>query len=111
MELINVETKELLNDLIAAWAMTWEGLASEDFETAMDYACVKGKEGTGYLISGKRMNELCRLTGDNAYPNDLNIFMIKEFKGLALNYSARWLTDVYMNNARRENYFPFGKKF
>lgn len=108
MKLVNVETKELLGELISAWAMTWEGLNESDFELAMKECCKEGKDGTGYLIKGKVMNKLCRLTGSNAYPDDLNIFAIKDFKGLAMSVGARWLADIYQNNAMREKYYPFG---
>ena len=53
------------------------------------------------------MNKICKLTGDNAYPDDLNIFSIKDFKGLAIQYGARWIDDVIDNNARRQKYRPF----
>ena len=107
MNLINVETKELLKELTMAWAMTWEGLSEDSFEEAMDYCCKDGKDGTGYLIKGKVMNSICGLTGSNAYPDDLNIFAIKNFKGLAMNYGARWLWDIVHNNGEREGYLPF----
>ena len=53
------------------------------------------------------MNEICKLTGHNAYPEDLNIFSIAKFKGLAIQYGARWMTDIIDNNARRERFHPF----
>jgi hypothetical protein len=107
MKLVNVETKEQLKELTMAWAMTWEGLREEDFELAMEECCKEGKDGTGYLIKGRVMNSICGLTGDNAYPDDLNIFAIKDFKGLAINYGARWLWDIVANNGHREGYLPF----
>lgn len=107
MKLINVETKEQLQELTKAWAMTWEGLSEDSFEEAMEMCCEDGVDGIGYVITGKRMNEICGLTGDNAYPDDLHIFMIKNFKGLAIQYGARWLYDIVRNNADREEYLPF----
>ena len=38
---------------------------------------------------------------------DLDIFSIKDFKGLAMNYGARWMTDIIDNNAYRQKYHPF----
>ena len=106
MAIITVETKEQLKELYDSSAMTWEGLRSEDFEVAIDAA---GKTGAdGYITKGSVMNKLCKLTGDNAYPNDLNIFSIKDFKGLAMSYGARWMDDIIDNNARRERHHPFG---
>lgn len=108
MNIIKVETKELLQELTKAWAMTWEGLAESAFEEVLELCCQQGKDGTGYLITGKVMNEICKLTGTNAYPDDCNIFAIKDFKGIAMQFGARWLYDIVANNARREkNYLPF----
>ena len=105
MEIITVETKEQLKELYDSSAMTWEGLRSEDFEVALEMC---GKEDAdGYITKGSVMNKLCKLTGDNAYPDDLNIFSIKDFKGLAIQYGARWIDDVIDNNARRQKYRPF----
>lgn len=105
MEIIEVKTKEQLQELYDSWAMTWEGLRSEDFGIALQEC---GKEGAkGFLTKGKVMNELCHLTGDNAYPDDLDIFSIKDFKGLAIYFGARWMTDIVDNNAYRQKYHPF----
>lgn len=87
-------------------AMTWEGLRKEDFDLAQK-TC-GGENSIPYLTKGKVMNELCHLTGDNAYPDDLNIFSVLPFKGLAMQYGARWMDDIIDNNARREGYHPFG---
>ena len=105
-EIINLTTKEELKYLYDNSAMTWEGLRSDDFQLALK-ECGQ-EDAKGYLIKGKVMNELCNLTGDNAYPEDLNIFSIDKFKGLAINVGARWIDDIIDNNARREGYHPFG---
>ena len=105
MKIITVETKEQLEALYNCSAMTWEGLRSEDFEVALEMC---GKEDAdGYITKGSVMNKLCKLTGDNAYPDDLNIFSIAKFKGLAIQYGARWMDDIIDNNARRQKYRPF----
>jgi hypothetical protein len=105
MKIITVETKEQLEALYNCSAMTWEGLRSEDFEVALEMC---GKEDAdGYITKGSVMNKLCKLTGDNAYPDDLNIFSIAKFKGLAIQYGARWMDDIIDNNARRQKYHPF----
>lgn len=102
-----VTTKEELKFLYDNWAMTWEGLAEESFEEALDLC--GGENAKGYLVKGKVMNEICHLTGDNAYPDDLNIFAIYPFKGLAMQFGARWMYDIIENNAWREKYNPFNK--
>lgn len=102
MEIIKINKEnnnlELLNMLYDNWAMTWEGLAEESFEEALNEC---SKNNVGYLIDGATMNKCYGLKGSNAYPNDLHIFAIKEFKGIAINYGARWFTDIVDNNAMR----------
>ena len=105
MEIIKVETKEQLKALNDCSAMTWEGLIEEDFGAALDMCGAEGAK--GYVTTGKVMNEICHLTGNNAYPDDLTIFSIDKFKGLAFLFGAHWLDDVISNNADREDYYPF----
>ena len=105
MEIIKVETKEQLKALNDCSAMTWEGLIEEDFSAALDMCGAEGAK--GYVTTGKVMNEICHLTGNNAYPDDLTIFSIDKYKGLAIMFGARWLDDIVSNNADREGYYPF----
>ena len=105
MEIIKVETKEQLKALNDCSAMTWEGLIEEDFGAALDMCGAEGAK--GYVTKGKVMNEICHLTGSNAYPDDLTIFSIDKFKGLAIMVGARWMDDIISNNANREDYYPF----
>ena len=105
MEIIKVETKEQLKALNDCSAMTWEGLIEEDFGAALDMCGAEGAK--GYVTTGKVMNEICHLTGNNAYPDDLTIFSIDKYKGLAIMFGARWLDDIVSNNADREGYDPF----
>ena len=107
MEIIKVETKEQLKALNDCSAMTWEGLREEDFGTALNTCGAEGAK--GYVTTGKVMNEICHLTGDNAYPDDLTIFSIDKFKGLAIMFGARWMDDILSSNADREGYYPFKK--
>jgi hypothetical protein len=105
MEIIKVETKEQLKELYNCSAMTWEGLIEEDFETALNMCGAEGAK--GYVTTGAVMNKICKLTGSNAYPDDLTIFSIDKFKGLAIMYGARWMDDIIANNADRQGYRPF----
>ena len=105
MEIIKVETKEQLKALNDCSAMTWEGLREEDFGAALDMCGAEGAK--GYVTKGKVMNEICHLTGDNAYPDDLTIFSIDKFEGLAFMFGARWMDDILSSNADREGYYPF----
>ena len=104
-EIINVVDVEGLKFLYDKWAMTWEGLREDDFQLAIKEC---GTEETkGYIVKGEVMNNICHLKGNNAYPKDLNIFAIYPFKGLAMQYGARWMYDIIDNNAHREHYHPF----
>ena len=105
MEIIKVETKEQLKALNDCSAMTWEGLIEEDFGAALDMCGAEGAK--GYVTTGKVMNEICHLTGHNAYPDDLTIFSIDKFRGLAIMFGARWMDDILSSNADREGYYPF----
>ena len=107
MEIIKVETKEQLKALNDCSAMTWEGLIEEDFGAALDMCGAEGAK--GYVTTGKVMNEICHLTGNNAYPDDLTIFSIDKFRGLAIMFGARWMDDIISNNADREDYYHFKK--
>ena len=53
-DIINVNTKEQFDFLYDNWAMTWEGLAEESFEEALEEC--GGENAKGYLIKGKDMN-------------------------------------------------------
>ena len=105
MEIIKVETKEQLKALNDCSAMTWEGLIEEDFGAALDMCGAEGAK--GYVTKGKVMNEICHLTGSNAYPDDLTIFSIDKYRGLAIMFGARWMDDILSSNADREGYYPF----
>jgi hypothetical protein len=101
--IIIVETKEQLEKLYKSCAITWEGLIIEDLELALK--TVGQSEAKGYLIKGKVMNEICQLTGDNAYPDFLNIFSIidfLEFEDIENNFNARFMDDIINDNAVRE---------
>lgn len=106
MSVKTVTTLEELERLYYNGAMTWEGLDERDFEVALS-ECSKTPENDGWHISGKTMNDLCNLTGTNMYPADLTIFAIINYKGFAIKFGARWMTDIIDNNAYREHYHPF----
>lgn len=63
-----------------------------------------------YLIKGEMLNKAWSLTGDNRYPDDLNIVAVSfdeiDKPGrLAIprfSVDARWWSDVLSNNLRRE---------
>lgn len=108
----HVRSLELLYDNSA---MTWEGVAWTQ-DTINDISELFGErskqEITITKMSGKFMNEVCQLTGNNTYPDDLNIVSVEPHVGiLALSVGARWMDDIIDNNAHREGYHPFDDRY
>lgn len=109
-------TKEDLKKLYNDNSLTIEGLAEEAFGAFVNYFDLMLDDTLPYIevyrTKGKLMNEAYGLTGDNAYPDDLNIvsIMLTNFKEGTLGRVAlmrficggRWFNDIVDNNARRE---------
>lgn len=116
MKVLELKTKEELNKLYNQSALTVIGLEvnNDMFNQFTNWlieknALLDNKELVFYIIKGQTMNEIYQLTGDNAYPNDLNIVSVDND---ALNISkliikrfeigAKWFDDIVDNNALRE---------
>lgn len=115
MNVIEVTTKEQLDDLYYDWALTVEGLAPDEknlsdlldwikFYTSLEREDV-------YIIQGCVMNRVYHLTGDNAYPEvNCTIACVKlsdmEHPEAVImprfKIGGRWFADVVNNNARHE---------
>ena len=114
MEIINVTTKEVLDELYKESALTKEGLDPNYLNDFKDWIINTSKANMinerFYIIKGKVMNEVYNLTGNNAYPNDLNIISVKlsdisNWESLIaprFEIKARWFDDIVDNNAMRE---------
>jgi len=111
---VTEKDKSVLKDLYDDSALTIEGLDYED-ESMQDFVdivdgCVGLKTNNIYVISGKVMNKVYRLTGDNRYPDDLHIVSIKlsdmknpsEIIMKRFEFGGRWFDDIVDNNKRRE---------
>jgi hypothetical protein len=107
MKINYTKTIDDLHNLYNCSAMTWEGLIESDIPIALKTCCIDKEDGEVWITTGEIMNKLCQLTGSNAYPKDLTIVSIPHFKGLALNYGARWMDDIIDNNAYRSGFDPF----
>lgn len=113
--LTNEEFEENFQKFYDNWDVTYEGFCDTkenleylEEEILKDYLKTNSLEAS--VIKGKMLNDKLSLTGDNAYPEDLNIliipqsqlnnverFAIKE----RMEYGFRWFTDVIDNNRRR----------
>ena len=114
MKIINVSTKNELDALYNQSALTWEGLdiSEESFNAVKDWlnehrATIDGVEPTFFVTKGKLMNDIYGLTGNNAYPDDLNIVSVPNIYQSAIilarfEVGGRWFDDVVDNNVRRE---------
>lgn len=110
----NVTTKSEITKLgsaITIVGLTISKDGSEAFaEWCNNIAKFKTDNHVGYLIKGNVMNKLYHLTGDNAYPNDLNIisFALNDFVDSGkfvtsrFEIDAKWLDDIVDNNVMRE---------
>lgn len=105
---------EMLNEFCQNSMFTFEGIDIEGkngkdfkmkFEAIARRTGFKEKEMIGYVFKGKHMNEIYRLTGDNAYPDDLTFVSIPNYYNpfVKLEVGARWFDDIVANNAIREN--------
>lgn len=104
----------ILADLYNRSALTFEGFDEESILEVLEYLeqSVSGEEKyeapQAFIFSGSQLNEICKLDGPNAYPEDLNIVsFLYTGNALAINIGARWLDDIIDNNADKTGYHPF----
>ena len=114
MKIINVSTKEQLDNLYNQSALTWEGMnTDEDNLNAIKEwlnehgSILENTEPTFHIISGELMNDTYGLTGRNAYPNDCNIVSVTDINQMKVTLprfevGGRWFDDIVDNNAMRE---------
>lgn len=114
MNIINVSTKEQLNNLYNQSALTWKGLTSdeENLNAVNEWlntngAIIADTEPTFHIITGELMNTAYGLTGDNAYADDLTIVSVTDIDMTKIilarfQVGGRWFDDIVDNNAMRE---------
>ena len=105
-----------LRELYNGSALTFEGCAVDDANMTF---LVEWLEESGaaprsplpiHVVSGQLMNEVYGLTGDNAYPDDLNIVsvMLSDMESASaiimkrFELGGRWFDDIVDNNEMRE---------
>ena len=111
MEIKTLTTSEELNNLGSA--LTIEGLNENTISDFIDWVkqYTPMKNEIAYIIKGKTMNQVYKLTGNNKYPDELAIVSIKledmeNAMAVAMprfEIKARWFDDIVENNARRES--------
>ena len=114
MEILNITSRKACQALRRGSALTFEGFALSDDNVASLKGWVerftKFTNERLQVISGAQMNRWYGLTGDNVYPDDLNIVCIdlhdlEDPLALAIprfSVGGRWLDDVVDNNLARE---------
>ena len=112
---VTMATTEDLDYFYKDWSLTIEGLKADRknldayYEIIRKYTTVK-PDFKFYIVKGWQMNSKYRLTGKNAYNDNLNIVVctlesMDEPMKLAIprfSWGGRWFTDIVDNNARRE---------
>jgi len=112
-DIIECTTQEELEALGSALSFEGFDIDGDDLEFLVDWLNDHGcelKEKVVYLTKGATMNEIYNLTGNNRYPDDLNIVSIplNNITNLSNIITARfaiggrWLDDIIENNVRRE---------
>lgn len=110
-KVVEVTTKKQLNELYKHSALTLEGLVLEslpDFEGWLNKHHADTTNLEFWVTKGAVMNKHYKLTGNNAYPDDLNIvscmgvcimpnIMVRRFE-----IGGRWFDDIVDNNLCRE---------
>lgn len=109
IDLPQEDTFNILKLLYNKSALTFEGLDINSVPEALEFFASKGAENAeANIFSGEQFNEIFRLSGRNAYPEDLTIVVFENTGTIiALTVGARWLDDIVDNNADREGYHPF----
>lgn len=114
LTLKNVTTKSEIAKLGSAITIVGLTIGKDGSEAFAEWcdniAKFKTDNHVGYLIKGNVMNKLYHLTGDNAYPSDLNIisFALNDFVESSkfvmarFDIDAKWLDDIVDNNVMRE---------
>lgn len=100
----NLTDLKELDTFYNEWDMTWEGALVDNDSEQWLLKELGTSDSEVVIVSGKQMNDYYHLTKSNAYPNDLHIVVLtkRQPNKLAIQYGARWFTDIVDNNERRE---------
>ena len=106
-KVVEAKNKKDLDRLYNSSALTIEGLDPDSvYDFADDVISHGGTVDEIVMTSGKLMNKVYGLTGDNAYPDRLDIVSIMgntvPMTMRRFDFGGRWFDDIVDNNARRE---------
>ena len=106
-KVVEAKNKKDLDELYNCSALTIEGLDPDSVDDfADDVVEHSGTVDKVVMTSGKLMNQVYHLTGNNTYPDRLNIVSIigntMPMIMRRFDFGGRWFDDVVDNNARRE---------
>ena len=116
MDIKKVNTKNMLDLLANESAITIEGVNLDEVNMFIDFMVeeeiLKKQPKEVYIWTGKFMNEVCKLRGENAYQEDFHFLAIgAEYNGeLAGSHpfkcegKYRWLDDIIGNNAANQRH-------
>lgn len=102
--------EEHLKEFENTSAFTFEGIDLSDksnvvqFEQAARKAGFTEKHMIGYWFKGSVMNRVYRLSGTNAYPEDLTFLVIPNLYNpiFKMMIGARWFDDIVHNNSIKQ---------
>ena len=102
--------EEHLKEFENTSAFTFEGIDLSDksnvvqFEQAARKAGFTEKHMIGYWFKGDVMNRVYRLSGTNAYPEDLTFLVIPNLYNpiFKMMIGARWFDDIVHNNSIKQ---------
>ena len=106
-KVVEAKNKKDLDRLYNSSALTIEGLDPDSvYDFADDVIAHGGTVDEIVMTSGKLMNKVYGLTGDNVYPDRLDIVSIMgntvPMTMRRFDFGGRWFDDIVDNNARRE---------
>lgn len=106
-KVVEAKNKNDLDELYNSSALTIEGLDSDSIvDFADDVIAHGGTVDKVVVTSGKLMNKVYHLTGNNAYPNYLTIVSIVgntvPMTMRRFQFGGRWFDDIVDNNEWRE---------
>lgn len=112
MNKVFITTKKELDALYNKSALTFEGtlIEYENLKFIRDWLDTNHaiiKEPIFHIIKGELMNRAYGLTGNNRYPDDLNIVSITNINQAKIaiprfQVGGRWFDDIVDNNRMRE---------